>query len=407
MVETQRHSPAVAPLWILLLCGGVIIGLTAGMRQVSGLYLPPVRQALGIGIEPFSTAMAVANLLWGVSAIAAGALADKYGAGRVAFAGLLLMMFGYYAMYSATTGDDLLWSGIGLGLGTGSTGATVMIGAVARATTAENRTSALATLTIANGIGSFVVFPYVHIFIGALGWQASILVIIATLGATLPLAIYLSSQDRSAAPSQRPQPFGDALSEAFKLPSYWLLNVGFFVCGFQVAFYAAHVPAYAASLGFGGWVGVAALTAVGAANIVGTWLAGKSVKYMEQRRVLSAIYFARSVVFLGFLILPMNAPVLIVLSALLGLFWLATAPVTSSLVATFFGTSWLSTLVGIVFFSHQVGAFIGVWLAGVLYDATKSYDAMWWISIALGLLAAAVHWPIREEAVPRLRAAMA
>lgn len=331
MQSSRARSPLRPPqVWVLLLCGGIVVGLTAGMRQVTGLYVPPVRLALDIGIEPFSTALAIANLSWGVSAIGAGAMAS--------------------------------------------------------------------------GIGTFVVLPYLHLFMEAFGWRGSILAVIATLGAGLPLVWLLIIQDQGAPEvSQRPQPLKEALAEAFGLSSYWLLMAAFFICGFHVAFYAVHLPAYAASLGFGSWVGVASLAAVGAANILGTYLAGQSARYVQQRRTLSAIYLGRSFVFLGFLFLPLDSVILIVLSALLGFFWLATMPLTNSLVAVFFGPVWLSTLSGLVFLAHQIGAFFGVWLAGVLFDATRSYDVMWWVSAALGGIAAALAWPIREEPVARLR----
>lgn len=403
----SRPPYPAASLRVLVVASGIIVGLTAGLRQVTGLYLPPVTVALGIGTEPFSTALAVANLAWGASSVAAGAVADKFGTARVAAVGVILMGLGYLVLYAATSGPDLLWSGALIGIGTGSCGVTVMVGAVGRAAAADRRTAAIAALGISNGIGNFVVFPYTHLFIETLGWRGSILALVATLGTILPLALLLRGGDSRTGPQARPQGFVEAMAEALRLPSYRLLMAGFFVCGFHVAFYAAHLPAYAATLGLETWVGVTALTAVGAANILGTYLAGQSARYVPQRFGLSAIYAARSIVFLGFVVLPIDGPILILLSTLLGLFWLATVPLTSGLVATFFGTAWLSSLFGLVFFAHQVGAFLGVWLAGVLFDAAKSYEAIWWIAIALGLVAAALHWPIREAAAPRIEEAKA
>jgi predicted MFS family arabinose efflux permease len=389
-------------LWVIVISAGLIVGVTMGLRQVAGLYLPPVTKELGIGREPFSTAMAVANLLWGVASIFAGAFADKFGAGRVIVGGLLLMMAGNYAMYAAQSGADLMWSGVLLGLGVGGSGLSVMVGVIARATTPERRTAAIATLGIASGIGNFIAFPYTHVLMETLGWQGSLLVIIATLGALIPFVLPLSGKPAAQA-ALKPQTLREAFAEAFCHPSYWLLIAGFFVCGFHVSFYSVHLPAFVADHGLPAWVGVTALTAVGLANIVGTYLSGQSAKYVEKRRGLSFIYFGRCFVFLGLLFLPITPTTVIVLSAVLGLLWLSTVPLTSALVGTFFGTTWMSMLFGFVLFSHQVGAFIGIWMAGVLYDATRSYDAMWWISIALGLFAALIHWPIREEPVARLR----
>ncbi|HEX4894202.1 MAG TPA: MFS transporter, partial [Hyphomicrobiaceae bacterium] len=199
------------------------------------------------------------------------------------------------------------------------------------------------------------------------------------------------------------QSFGEAFREALGHPSFWLLMLGFFVCGFHVAFYAVHLPAYVADRGLPGWVAVAALTGVGVANIIGTYLAGQSARFAEKRVGLAVIYFMRCFAFLALLYLPITAETIIAISVLLGFFWLSTVPLTSAMIATFFGPQWMSMLFGLVFFSHQVGSFTGLWLAGRLYDVTRSYDMMWWISIALGLFAALVHLPIREKPVERAR----
>jgi predicted MFS family arabinose efflux permease len=222
----------------------------------------------------------------------------------------------------------------------------------------------------------------------------------------LPLAWPLSGKPTSSSLIDQ-QTLGGAIKEAFTHPSYLLLVTGFFVCGFHVAFYGVHLPAFVADKGLDASVGVAALTTVGLANLVGTYIAGQSGRFIEKRRGLSLIYFGRCFVFLGLLFLPITPFTVIAMSAVLGLLWLSTVPLTSSLVATFFGTRWMSMLFGVVFLSHQVGSFTGLWLAGTLYDLTKSYDMMWWISIALGLFAAAVHWPIQERPVSRLAAANA
>jgi len=202
----------------------------------------------------------------------------------------------------------------------------------------------------------------------------------------------------------RDQTMLEALGEAFRHPSYWLLTVGFFVCGFHVAFIMVHLPAFTVDQGLPSWVGPYALSVVGIANIMGTFLAGQSGRFLEKREGLSLIYLGRAVLFLGFLFLPMTPASVIILCGLLGLLWLSTIPLTSGLVATFFGTTWMSMLFGIVFLSHQLGSFLGVWLAGRIFDMTKSYDAMWWISIALGVLSALINWPIRERPVERLAA---
>jgi predicted MFS family arabinose efflux permease len=253
-----------------------------------------------------------------------------------------------------------------------------------------------------SGIGVFLALPYTHLLMELIGWKSSLVVLSATAMAMLPLAHFVRGQ-RPVAQLSKPQPLREALSEAFAHPSFWLLNAGFFVCGFHVVFYAVHLPAYVADRGLGTEIAVTALTVVGLGNLIGTYLAGQSSKVIEKRIGLSLIYLGRAAVFLGFLFLPINGTAIILLSAVLGLLWLSTVPLTSGLVATFFGPTWMTMLYGIVFFSHQVGSFLGVWMAGVLYDATKSYDAMWWISVALGLFAALVHWPIKERPVARLQ----
>ncbi len=401
----KQVSPVIAtrqPLWLVILAAGMICGIAMGLRQVMGLYLPPMTLELGIGREPFSTAMAIANLTWGLGAVGAGMVADRYGAGRVVVSGVLATMAGMYVMYVAQSGLDLMLSGILLGIGVSGTGITSLVGAVGRAAPPDKRTSAIASLGMAGGIGGFVAFPYTHLLMDVAGWKTSLLLLLITTSIMLPLAWPLSGRPAAGAGIVDQQTLGGAIREACTHPSYLLLVAGFFVCGFHVAFYGVHLPAFVADKGLDSSVAVIALTTVGVGNLVGTYIAGQSGRFIEKRRGLSLIYFGRCFIFLGLLFLPITPLTVIVLSALLGLFWLSTVPLTSSLVATFFGTRWMSMLFGVVFLSHQLGSFSGLWLAGTLYDHTKSYDMMWWISIALGLFAAAVHWPIQERPVARL-----
>lgn len=395
----------VRPLWIVILAAGLIVGIAMGLRQVMGLYLKPMTTELGIGREPFSLAMAVANLVWGLAAVPLGAVADRYGAGRVLVGGALATISGLWLMYTAQSGHDLLVSGVLLGIGIGGTGMTALVGAVGRAAPPEKRPQAIASLGMAAGIGTFIAFPYVHLFIEALGWKSSLLVVIITMALIIPLAWPLAGKPQTMSDLSHSQTLGEAFSEALRHPSFWLLVGGFFVCGFHIAFYSVHLPAFVADKGLPGSVAVTALTAVGIANIIGTYMAGQSTKWFPKRYGLSFIYFMRCFAFLGLLYLPINAATIIGISVLLGFLWLSTVPLTSAMVATFFGPQWMSMLFGFVFLSHQIGSFMGLWLAGVLYDQTKSYDMMWWISIALGLFAALVHLPIRERPVVRTRQA--
>lgn len=400
---TVAARPAKS-LWMIVLAAGVIVGVAMGLRQVMGLYLKPMTTELGIGREPFSTALAIANLTWGLGAVFAGMIADRHGAGRVVVTGALSTMIGTYLMMTAKGNMDLYVSGLFLGIGVAGTGITSLVGAVGRAAPPEQRTAAIASLGMAGGIGGFVAFPYAHLLIEAFGWKTSLLVLIATMSIMVPLAVALAGKPVAGDPGIKSQTLSEAFREAFTHRSYQLLLAGFFVCGFHVAFYGVHLPAFVADKGLEPSVAVTALTMVGLANLAGTYIAGQSGRFVEKRIGLSIIYFGRCLVFLSLLVLPITPVTIIVLSTILGFLWLSTVPLTSSLVATFFGTTWMSMLFGVVFLSHQVGSFLGLYMAGIVYDATKSYDTMWWVSIALGLFAGLIHLPIRERPVARLAA---
>ena len=398
---------SVMPLWLLIVIVGTIVGVSMGRAQSMGLYLQPVTSALNIGREAFALSIAFTQLLMGIGAPFSGALIDTFGAGRVVVACVLATMAGLYVMYIATTPSDLVISGIMMGIGVSGTGVTSLVGTIGRLAPPEKRMSAIASIGMAAGIGSFVALPVMHFLIEFVGWQQSLLWLMAITALLIPLAWPIGGKPARVEGPVRSQTLREALAEAFRHPSFWLLTAGFFVCGFHVAFIVVHLPSFAVDQGLPSWVGPIALSAVGIANIIGTYLAGQSGRFMEKRRLLSLIYFARAVIFLGFLFLPLTPTIVIALCALLGIFWLSTIPPTSGLVATFFGTQWMSMLFGFVFLSHQVGSFIGVWLAGRLYDITKSYDAMWWISIALGLISALLNWPIKERPVARIATATA
>jgi predicted MFS family arabinose efflux permease len=331
-------------------------------------------------------------------------LIDRFGAGRIIVLCVLTTIAGLYCLYAAASTTGLLVSGLLMGIGVSGTGVTSLVGTIGRLAPADKRLSAIASIGMAAGIGGFVALPVMHLLMELAGWQQSLLWLMAITALLIPLAWPISGKPVAQQGPVHAQTFKQALAEALRHPSYWLLTAGFFVCGFHVSFIVVHLPAFTADQGLPSWVGPYALAVVGIANIIGTFLAGQSGRFIEKRLGLSFIYLGRAVLFLGFLYLPITEATVIVLCALLGLLWLSTIPLTSGLVATFFGTTWMSMLFGIVFLSHQVGSFLGVWLAGRLYDAYRSYDTMWWISIALGLVAALLNWPIRERAVPRLDA---
>jgi predicted MFS family arabinose efflux permease len=395
------------PLWLAILIVGIIVGVSMGRAQSMGLYLAPVTQALGIGRESFGLAMALTQLLMGLGAPLSGGLIDRFGAGPIVTTCVLATIAGLWCMYAATTSVHLLLSGVLMGFGVSGTGVTSLVGTVGRLAPPQQRLSAIASVGMAAGIGGFVALPVMHLLIEMVGWQQSLLWLMLITALLIPLSWPISGRPTGSSAAVRTQTYRQALAEALRHPSYGLLAAGFFVCGFHVAFIMVHLPAFTVDQGLPTWVGPVALSVVGIANILGTFIAGQSGRFIAKRRGLSLIYFGRSVLFLGFLFLPITPVTVIGLCGLLGLLWLATIPLTSGLVATFFGTTWMSMLFGIVFLSHQLGSFLGVWLAGRLYDMTHSYDAMWWISIALGVVSALINWPIREQPVPRLAAQQA
>ncbi|MDZ4841558.1 MAG: MFS transporter [Hyphomicrobium aestuarii] len=396
-------QPKVAVSWqLIVLSAAVVAGLGMGIRQTMGLFLKPMTMELSIGREDFALSIAIANIVWGIAAPFTGAVADKYGAGRVVLFGALNTALGLIVMWHAASLPELLLAGVLLGLGVAGAGINALVGAVGRAAPPEKRTQAIAAIGMGSGIGILIALPYTHLLMDWVGWKSALLILAATALLLLPLAIPVAGAPRGAsAGSAKPQALGEALREASGHRSFWLLNAGFFVCGFHVVFYGVHLPAYVADQGLAPSVAVIALIAVGVGNLIGTWLAGQSGPYIEKRRALSLIYVIRSVIFLGFLVLPPTPTMIVTSSFLLGLVWLSTVPLTSGLVATFFGPAWMTMLYGVVFFSHQVGSFLGVWLGGRVFDMSQSYDLMWWICVALGLFAAAIHWPIAEKPVVR------
>jgi predicted MFS family arabinose efflux permease len=319
--QDNMNAVRIRPDWVTVMAACLITGLAMSLRQVLGLYLRPVTMDLGIGREPFSNAMALANLVWGFGAILFGFLADKYGAGRTAAIGVLCSMAGFFLITQASTGTGLLVAGVLLGIGSSGSGVTALVGAVGRAVPPEQRTAAIASLGMATGIATFLAYPYVHVLIEAFGWRTSLLLIAGTVALTLPLTMILPGGAPVTAVAVRAQTIIEAFREAFATPSFWLLTFGFFVCGFHVAFYSVHLPAFVQDQGLGAWVGVWSLMAVGIANIIGTWLAGQSGRFFQKRTVLTTIYFARTVLFFGLLVLPITPLTIIATSSPHQRFW--------------------------------------------------------------------------------------
>lgn len=408
MSVPSSPQPVKAVSWMgIVIAAATVAAVGMGVRQTMGLFLKPMTMELGIGREDFAIAIAIANLVWGFAAPFTGGIADKYGAGRVVIFGAFCTAAGLLLMWGAHDRAHLILSGVFLGLGVAGAGINALVGAVSRAAPPEKRTQAIAMIGMGSGIGILIALPYTHLLMDFVGWKTTLLVLSATCMLMLPLAFPVSGRPVVAATKEKPQSLWAALKEAGRHPSFLLLNAGFFVCGFHVVFYGVHLPAYVADKGLDPSVAVISLVLVGIGNLIGTYLAGQSSKFMPKRHALSLIYIIRALIFVGFLVLPVTPVMVMALSGALGLVWLSTVPLTSGLVATFFGPAWMTMLYGVVFLSHQIGSFLGVWLGGLVYDTTKSYDLMWWISIALGLFAAAIHWPISETAVVRERTAAA
>lgn len=393
-------------LFVLILCAAVTLGISIGLRQSLGLFLTPISLDLGLGREVFALGVGLMNLVWGLLAPFAGALSDRYGTGRVAVAGGFAYAGGLLVMTVSGDGGQLILGGLLIGVGLSGTGFTVVLGAVGRAVPAERRSQALALTSVGGSIGQFAALPFAHVLIEQFGWAFSLVV----LAGTALLMMALAAGMARAEPPQEEgatQGLGESLREAWDHRGFWLLTIGFFVCGFHLAFVAVHLPAYLADAGMPSWLGATALTIVGIGNIIGTaacgWLGARYPKAL----VLSLLYLARAAIFLLFLLLPLSETSVLIFAATMGLLWLGTVPLTSGLVAAIFGPAYMSTLFGIVFLSHQVGGFLGAWMAGWLYDRFASYDAMWWLSVALALVSAALHWPIDERPLARLRAARA
>jgi MFS family permease len=387
---------------LVIVCGCAIALLNNGPRTVLGFFLQPMSSQNGWGREVFSLAMAIQNLAWGVGAFAFGAAADKWGTARVLALSAVLYAGGLALTAAATTGPQLdLAAGLMVGLGIGGCSFGIVMGAFGRVVSARQRPFVFGIATAAASLGQFVFAPLVQIFLAAFGWQGA-LTALAGLVALIPvLAIPLQGKPNPAAQHEMAQSMGQALTEAFGHRSYLLLTAGYFVCGFQIAFITTHFPAYLTDIGLEPRWGMTALMLIGLFNIVGSLGAGALGMRVSKPYLLSGIYLGRSVLYTVFLMLPPSPLSVMIFSAILGLLWLSTVPPTNALVAIMFGTRYFAMLAGLVFLSHQVGSFLGVWLGGVLYDLNHSYDPVWWIAVALGLFAGLVHLPIAERAVER------
>ena len=383
-------------------CGAFIVLLSFGIRSSFGLFLQPMSLDLGWGREVFAFAMAIQNLILGAAAPFVGASADKFGTGRTIAAGALIYAVGLDRMATTATAFELYFSaGILIGLGLSAAGFGVVLAAVGRSVPPERRSVALGITTAVGSLGQFLLPPIGQAFLATYGWQTALLLL--AYGSIAMVFVAGGLRGRLDTSGQSQQTIRQALAEASQHSGFLYLTAGFFVCGWHLAFIAVHLPAYLADGGISTGVAAWCLALVGLFNVIGSYAAGVLGGRLSKKYCLSFLYAARAVLILGFIALPLSVASALVFSAIMGLLWLSTVPLTSGLVAQIFGPRYMATLFGIVFLSHQVGSFLGVWLGGYLYDAYGSYDLIWWLSIALGLIAALLHWPIDERAVARLR----
>lgn len=390
------------PQVLIIIAGAAVLGISLGVRQTFGLYLVPMTVDLEWSRGLFGLAMAVQNLLWGVAQPFVGGLGDRYGSGKVIAGGAILYAIGVFGMANAITPVELvLTGGVLIGLGMSGAGIAVVYGAVSRAVAPENRTYAVALVSTIGALGPMVLPSVSQAVIGAAGWFFALLAagVIVLLMSVLARLFNYAEDVVTGEPELN---LREVLSAARKNSGYLLLVAGFFVCGFHVTFIGTHLPGYINTQGLSAGVGAVALTVIGFGNIVGTYIAGESSKKYRQKNLLSLIYLGRAALIVALMILPKTEWTIYAFAGLFGLFWLSTVPLTSGVVARIFGAKHLGMLFGFVFFSHQIGAFFGAWLGGVAFDATGSYNSMWYASIALGLIAALLHWPIRDQPLERL-----
>lgn len=402
--------------WQILICGGMIVTFSMGVRHGFGLWMQPVIQANDWGRETFSFAIAIQNLVWGITGVFAGMLADRFGAFKVIIAGAILYALGLLGMaYTTSPLTFTLTTGVLLGMAQAGTTYAVIFGVIGRNIPVSRRSWAMGVAAAAGSFGQFLMLPTENILINSFGWQQALVVLSCTVLIIVPLAFGLREKNMDVAVAgQSPasvlasqQGIIQAIREAFAYPSFRLLVLGYFVCGFQVVFIGVHMPSYLKDEGLSAEVASYALALIGLFNVFGTYLVGSLGQVWPKRYLLAFIYSARGVAIILFLAVPISATSVYIFSAVMGFLWLSTVPATNAIVAQIFGVRHFSMLGGFVFFSHQIGSFLGVWLGGKLYDIYGSYDVVWYLAIALSVFATLMNLPINENAIDRKRPAMA
>jgi MFS family permease len=387
---------------LVLLFGSLVMLIALGIRHGFGLFLQPMSADLGWGREVFSIAIAMQNIVWGLAQPFSGMLADRFGAGRVVLAGALLYAAGLWLMsVSGSPGELYLSAGLLIGLGLSGTTFSIVYGVIGRAASPEKRTMALGIAGAAASFGQFVMVPGSQALIGWGGWAFALAALAAVAFLMAPFSAALMENPHAHPGPQ--QTLGDALREARAQRSFWLLLLGYFTCGFQVVFIGSHLPAYLVDRGLSPRDGMMALALVGLFNIAGSFGAGWFGSRYSKKNLLALIYFGRTAAIVALLMLPLTPLTVAAFGVAMGLLWLGTVPLTNGIVAQIFGVRHFAMLSGFVFFSHQFGSFVGVWAGGWLFDRTGSYDVVWIIAAALGVVAGLVNLPIDERPLRRFR----
>lgn len=394
MDTLRRHA------LLIIVLGSLVISLAMGLRHGFGLFLEPMSSELGWGREVFAFALALQNLIWGLAQPFTGALADRFGAARIVVVGGLLYALGLVMMGTSDSALGMsLSAGLLIGLGLSGTTFSVILGAVGRTVAPEKRSLAMGIVSAAGSFGQFAMLPGTLGLLQWLGWSAALLVMGALAALMVPLGGML--RDRPSERQASDLSLGAALDEAAGHRGFWLLCLGFFVCGFQVVFIGVHLPGYLFDNGIAMQVGSTVLALVGLFNIVGTYTAGWLGGHHSKPHLLTWLYLARGVVITLFIVVPLSTTSAYLFGIAMGLLWLSTVPLTNGIVASVFGVRHFSMLGGIVFLFHQLGSFMGVWLGGFFYDLNGDYDVVWKLAIVLSIVAAALHWFINEAPVNR------
>ena len=390
-------------MWQVLICGALIVSVAMGIRHGFGLWMQPMTQTMGWGREDFAMAIAVQNISWGLIGVFLGMLADRFGAFRVIIVGALAYALGLFGMAHAATPQWLIvTAGVMVGAAQAGTTFAVVFGVIGRNIPPERRSWAMGVVSAAGSFGQFLMVPTESMLITQWGWQQALVMLSVGVLIILPLSLGLREPSFTAGQSPvRNQSIVQALREAFGYRSFQLLMAGYFVCGFQVVFIGVHLPSFLKDQGMSPQLASTALALIGLFNIAGTYAAGSLGQVFPKNKILSGIYLARGIIIAVFISLPITPLSVYIFAAAMGLLWLSTVPVTNAVIAQIFGVSHLSMLSGFVFLSHQVGSFLGVWLGGMIYDRTGSYDQVWFITIALSAFATLINLPVREAAINR------